>query len=240
MKTKIIFSAILSSFLLMTSCIGYMDNSITGNGDVQTEIREVGNFEGIEAASGLNVFVEFGEFSPDVEVIADENLLEYIIAEVDDGILKIKSRKNIRRAESRDIFVKAGDINSIEVSSAADFIGENLLVADDLDIEVSSAADLELEVEADEITIEVSSSGSAKLKGETRRLIAEVSSAADLSAYELIAEEGNIEASSAADARVHVTKKLRAEASSAGSVKYEGDPEERNTESSSAGSVSGR
>jgi len=240
MKTRIFFFAMLSSLLLMTSCIGYIDNSITGNGDVQTEIREVGNFKGIEAASGLNVFVEFGEFSHDVEVIADENLHDYIITEVNDGILKIKSRRNIRRAESKDVFVKAGDIESIEVSSAADFIGENLLVSDDLDIEVSSAGDLDLEVEADEIIIEVSSSGSAKLKGKTRRLIAEVSSAGNLSAYELIAEEGNIEASSAGDARVHVTKKLRAEASSAGSVKYEGDPEERNTERSSAGSVSGR
>ncbi|MGC9343739.1 MAG: GIN domain-containing protein, partial [Bacteroidales bacterium] len=98
MKSKNLLFVLLFPVLLFTSCVGWMDEGITGNGNVESEIREVGNFHGIEAASGLNVFVEFGEMSNDIEVVADENLLEYIITEVDDGMLKIKSRKNIRRA----------------------------------------------------------------------------------------------------------------------------------------------
>ncbi len=238
MKTKTLFSVLILSFFLLTSCIDF-NNSVTGSGNVITEYHEVGDFHGIEAGAGLNVYVEFGEMSNEVEVIADENLHEYIKVEVINGILKITSRRNIRKASSKDVFVQAGTIDELEVSSAADFIGENLLIARDIDIEVSSAADLELELEAETARIEVSSSGSVYIRGRAQRLLADVSSAGDLDASDFIVEEADVEASSAADARVHVTEKIRAEASSAGSVRYKGNPKERNTETSSAGSVSG-
>lgn len=238
MKTKAIFSLFALIIFLLTSCIDF-NNSVTGSGDVIAEYHEVGDFHGIEAAAGLNVYVEFGDMSNEVEVIADENLHEYIRVEVSNGILKITSRRNIRRASSKDVFVQAGTIDELEVSSAADFIGENLLTAGDIDIEVSSAADLELELEVETARIEVSSSGSAYIRGNAQRLIADVSSAGDLNASDFIVEEADVEASSAGDARVHVTEKIRAEASSAGSVRYKGNPKERNTETSSAGSVSG-
>lgn len=239
MKSKNIIFMVIISFVMCSSCVEWSANSISGNGNVESEFREVANFHGIEAASGLNVFVEFGEMSNDIEVVADENLHEYIITEVNNGILKIKSRRNIRRASSKDIFVKAGDIDEIEVSSAADFIGENLLYTDNILLEVSSAGDLDLELEAENITIDVSSSGSANLKGDAVSLYADVSSAGDLNAFDLIVEEANVDASSAADVKVYVTRRITADASSAGSIRYKGNPESRNTSSSSAGSISG-
>jgi len=240
MKSMIHASIIVITFLLFPSCIGYVGNSITGNGNVTTEYREVGSFHGIEASAGLKVFVIFGEMRGEVEVVADENLHEHIIVEVDNEILKIRSRRNIRNASSKDIFVKAGEIDELEVSSAARLIGENVLITDNIDIEVSSAAELDLNLEANSIHIEVSSSGSANMEGSVFKLIADVSSAGDLDAYQLIAEEGNIEASSAADAKVHITGKLKAAASSAGSIRYEGNPGLKETDSSSAGSISAR
>jgi hypothetical protein len=238
MKTARILSLLILSSFFLGSCIDF-DNGISGNGNVITEYHEVSDFHGIEASSGLNVYVEFGEMSQEVEVIADENLHEYIEIEVNNGILEIESRRNIRRASSKDVFVKAGKIDEIDVSSAADFIGENVLITDDIEIDVSSAGDLDIELEATTLRVGVSSSGSADIKGKGDKIIANVSSAGDLNASEFVVEEGDVDASSAADARVHVTKKIRARASSAASVRYEGNPKERNTESSSAGNVSG-
>jgi hypothetical protein len=214
-------------------------NSITGNGNVESEIREIDSFHAIEASSGLKVFVEFGEMSSELEVVADENLLEYISTEVDNGVLKIKSQRNIRRAASKDVFVKAGEIDKINVSSAADIIGENLLYTDKLRIGVSSAGDLELELQADDIRVEVSSSGSATLRGDARQLFVNASSAGNLNAFDLIVEHADVNVSSAADAKVHATKSIDADASSAGNVRYRGNPESKNISSSSAGSISG-
>jgi len=235
-KVKGIYGIMLV-FLLTTSCIGFMENTITGNGNVQTEIREVGTFHGIDAAAGLNVYVEFGEYSPEVKIVADENLHEYIITEVNDGILKVKSRRGIRNAEYRDVFVKAGQIDELEVSSAAHLRGENLLISDFLSIEVSSAGDIELDFEANKADVEVSSSGSANLRGSVSELDAEVSSAGNLNAGDLISKNVHIEASSAGDATVHVIEFLDAEASSAGNVRYLGNPSQTSISNSSAGSI---
>ncbi len=239
MKRQILSAFLISAVLLLVSCTGF-DNSISGDGNVITEYHEINDFHGIKASSGLNVFVEFGVMDNVVEVIADENLHEYISIEVNNGILKITSKRSIRRAASKDVFVKAGALDKIDVSSAAELIGENTLITEDIELGISSAGDLDLDLESGTVHVDVSSSGSAYLRGSARKLIADVSSAGDLNASGFIVEEADIDASSAADARIHVTKKIRARASSAGSVRYEGDPAERNVESSSAGNVTGK
>lgn len=237
MKIKI-FPALL--VLLAFSSNSCMDlNSVSGNGNVISEVRNVGDFNAIEASVGLNVFVKFGESSDDVEVVADQNLHEYIETEVVGGTLKITSRRSIRRAAAKDIFVSAGAIDEIRVSSAADLTGEGVLVAAGrLRLNLSSAADLDIEVQAGEIEIDVSSSAEAKLSGNARSLNANISSAGDLDADDLEVVDCTIDVSSAGDARVNVSGELRASASSAGHISYTGNPEVKEINSSSAGSIS--
>jgi len=238
-KIFIIF-LLLSGLSYLSSCDEIFRNTITGSGEVVSEIREVGSFDAISASAGMNVIVTFGDPSEEIEVVADDNLHEVITTEVVAGTLKITSRASIRRAESKDVYVSSGRLESIEVSSAANLRGNNAMKAGELDIEVSSAGDLFLEVEADAIDIEVSSSGEATLSGSADRLDLEVSSAGDLDAAELIVAYCDAEVSSAGDAYVNVTEELNAEASSAGHIRYKGDPKRKNIDSSSAGSVSSR
>jgi hypothetical protein len=68
-------------------------------------------------------------------------------------------------------------------------------------------------------------------------LYADLSSAGDLNAYEFKVKEADISVSSAGDADIYVTEKLRADASSAGDVNYKGDPKNVDAHTSSAGGV---
>ena len=239
MKSRLFILALFAFSFSLQSCYDFADNSISGSGDVISEIRTVSNFHGIDAAAGLKVFVEFGEMSNEIEVLADDNLMEYIITEVEGGILRIKTRKNIRNAESKEIYVKAGKIDYIEASSAAKLYGTSTLEVRDIIIESSSAARIELEIIADEIDVEISSSGKASLSGDVENLIADISSAGDLAASSLKARDCRIEVSSAGHAKIYVFGELSAEASSAGHIKYEGDPQIKQMSKSSAGSISG-
>lgn len=67
-----------------------------------------------------------------------------------------------------------------------------------------------------------------------------VSSAGKLDAYDLVSRKCNVSVSSAGHAKINVVEELDAEASSAGSITYTGDPKEIRIEKSSAGSVSKR
>lgn len=239
MKKSFILLVGMAVGILTQSCVYVWENSISGNGNVRSETRRVDDFHGIEAAAGLKVYVTFGEMMNEVEVEADENLHEYIETEVIGGILKIRTRKGIRNAKARNIYVNAGKIDHLEASSAAHLLCENILDTRAIEIDVSSAADLELHVEADRIEINVSSSGNARIEGRAYEMYAEVSSAGTLRASDLEVKDCVVEASSAGNARVFVTEKLEAGASSAGHISYRGSPNTKQIRKTSAGTVSG-
>jgi hypothetical protein len=238
-RTLIYFSALIGLFFLLNSCVmGFLD-SISGDGNVKTVSREVADFKSIEAASGLNVFITFGN-TLSLEVEADENLQDVILTEVNSGVLRVHTNKNIRNAKAKNIRITVPTLEDIEVSSAADVRCENILKTDRLEISVSSAGQLRLETNAKEVRVEASSSGSMELRGEADDLDVTVSSAGSIDADRLEAKFCKVSASSAGNAQVWVTDQLKAEASSAGNVQYKGDPADKKINTSSAGSVSQR
>jgi hypothetical protein len=232
---KIILSVVVLS-ALAGSC--YFDNmeTISGNGKVVKQNREVSGFSGLKVATGIDAVITQGE-NESLTVEADENLLDYIKTEVVDGKLKIYSDKNIRSAKSKKVFIEYKKLSSIDISSAGDVEGNNTLVTDELDIEMSSAGDLTLALEANRLEISISSAGDAKLSGKVNTFKADLSSAGDLNAYEMEAKVGDISVSSAGSAGVFITEEASFQCSSAGSINYKGEPRLKNVSTSSAGSV---
>jgi hypothetical protein len=219
-----------------SSCFISPHETIYGSGNVVTEERDIGEFTGLKVSSGIDVVIRQGK-EISLELEADDNLHEVIITEVDGNTLKIYTRKNIRKSRSKKVFLVYKDLNTIRISSAGDVTGENTLKTGTLDIDLSSAGDLNLEVQAEKIICEISSSGDARLSGNTEVLVASLSSAGDLHAYELITKNAEVSCSSAGDARVYATEEFNLRSSSAGSIYYKGDGRVVNSHTSSAGSI---
>jgi hypothetical protein len=156
---------------------------------------------------------------------------------VRDGILKISSKENIRKSTELKIELSYKNLNEIKISSAGDVKGESTLKTDDMKIHLSSAGDLDLDIEASEIECKITSSGDAQLSGTTGYFYANLSSAGDLNAYDLIAEDCKVRVSSAGNAKVYATKSFDLEASSAGDIYYKGEGKVENLKTSSAGDI---
>jgi hypothetical protein len=218
------------------SCYFDFRETVYGSGNVVTEERPVSSFDGINVSSGIDVFITQGD-KETLEVIADDNLLEYILTDVTGGILKIHTDVNIRKAESKEVHLVYKQIRSIKISSAGDVKGTNMMKAEDIEIHLSSAGDLILNVEAEHINCRISSSGDARLSGTAGELDAHLSSAGDLYAYDLIVRKAKVHVSSAGNARIHATEEVNLTASSAGDIYYEGNPQSVHTNTSSAGSI---
>lgn len=211
-------------------------DSVSGDGNVVTEQRNVDGFTGIRVSSGIDVYLTQGDHT-EVIVEADQNLQELIITEVSGSVLNVRSEKNIRMAEAKEVHVTCPVVQLIEISSAGDLNGENMIRTDNLDIDMSSAGDLHLEVEANDISVDISSAGNVYLKGKAERLRADLSSAGDLDAYDLVAASADITVSSAGNAKVYVTDEASFRSSSAGDINYRGEPRILEMHSSSAGSI---
>ncbi len=218
------------------SCYINLGESVTGNGHVVEETRDIRNFKALKVSSGIDVFITQGD-NVSLRLEADENITEHIKTEVMDGQLNIFTDVNIRMAKSKKVYLNYEELKSIQVSSAGDVKGENTLRTGNLELRLSSAGDIILDVVADEIDLHISSSGNASLAGKTDNLKAGLSSAGNLNAFELEASEADVSVSSAGDARIWVTDKARLKCSSAGDIIYKGDPEILESNTSSGGDI---
>jgi hypothetical protein len=225
--------------LITTSCVFDFTNSISGDGNVKVESREIPEFKSVEASNGLHVFITFGD-PRSLEVEADANLHDVIRTEVVSGTLRVYSERNIRNEKAKNIRITIPSLEEIEVSSAADVECENILKTERLTLSASSAGELRLETHAKEIRVDASSSGSVEISGEASELKADASSAGSIDADKLKVKNCNVTASSAGSVKVWVTEELNAQASSAGNVRYQGEPTNKKIDTSSAGSVAQR
>jgi hypothetical protein len=234
---KNVFSFAFCIAMVFSSCDFILtDESISGNGNVIEREREVSGFRGLKVTNGIDVFFTQGE-TEELLLIADENLHEHIKTEVRDGILRIGSDVNLRRPKELKIMLKVIELDKISISSAGDVRSENQLITENLDIVLSSAGNLKLNVSANTIDCNISSSGDVTLWGSADILIADLSSAGDLHAFDLIARSVKVDVSSAGDAEVHATGEIEMNASSAGDVRYKGIARVIKSNTSSAGSI---
>ncbi len=158
--------AVIILCLGITACAdGQFRKTVHGNGKVVSKERTPEKASGVRASSGIDVYLTQGD-KPRLVVEADENLHEYIITEVRNGVLNVYTDANIRDAEMKKVYVTLKEINTVSASSAGDVVGETPVKTDDLRISASSAGDIKLEVYAESIDANISSSGDVTLNGE--------------------------------------------------------------------------
>ena len=231
------FLTIVIVILSISACTqGQFRKTVYGNNKVVTKERNAVNFTGVRVSTGIDVFLKQGN-NEALSVEADENLQEYILTEVRDGVLHVYTDVNIRKAERKRVYVTMKEVNSVRTSSAGDVIGETPVKCDRLELSASSAGNIKLDVNAREIEVDISSSGDITLTGEADMLEADLSSAGDLNAYDLKVREADISVSSAGNADINVSEKITARASSAGDINYQGNPKFIDAHSSSAGGI---
>ena len=200
------------------------------------ETRDVRSFSAVRVSEGIHVYLKKGT-KESVTVESDDIDLDRVITEVDGSTLKVHLQGYNNRGYDIDVHVTFVELDEISASSAANIYSESTIVADDLELSSSSAADIEIDIDAGDVEISVSSSGDIEVSGTADYLDASASSAGDINGYDLSVKEARIRASSAGSIKISVTEDIDARASSAGSVRYRGNPKKSNTDSSSGGSV---
>src|SRR5690606_36992305 len=204
----------------------------------QSEVREVGSFRGIRAAEGIDVYLKKGDKESVRVEVGGNTELSHIVTEVSGDYLRIHVREGrFRRNVNARVFVTYRDINRISASSAANVYTEDVLRARNLEIECGSAGSEELDLDVDELAVRGSSAGDGDLVGKARKGDFSASSAGEIDAYDLQGDVLSVEASTAASAKVHVVKELEARASTAGNIRFRGNPTKSRTDSSTGGSV---
>lgn len=231
--TRIIVTSIISLVLLSCNLI----EGVSGNGNVTKADRTLSdNFNEINVSQGIDLYITQ---SNDVALTleADENLHNLIMTEVENGVLKIYSIENIKRAKSKKVMLNIKSISAIKATSGSDVYSTNTIEVSNLELKSTSGADITLDVKTEALNCHSTSGSDIKLSGSTILLIAEATSGSDINASQLQAETSNVKVTSGADISVNTSKELTASATSGGDIKYSGNPEKVNKSDNSAGSI---
>lgn len=204
----------------------------------QSEVRDVGSFRGLKSGEAIDVYLKKGE-KESVKVEVTGERLSNVLTEVSGSSLRIQLRNNsfFQGRGSVKVYVTYVNLDRISASSASNVFSEGPIKCTDMEIHASSAADVEVTLDAETVVARASSAAEVILSGKAKSIDADASSSGDIDAYNLPVVRASADASSAGGIKLNVSEDLRATASSGGSVRYRGNPLKTNTNASSGGSV---
>lgn len=238
MKTVHLLSVTLLTFALSLSAL--VQAAQTGD---SRQTRKVSEFHGITVSSGIDLYLTQKDIQ-EVKVEAEEEDMEYLVTEVEDGILKIymkdRSVFNFNWSSTRKVYVSFRNLDKLEASAGSDVYSQSVLNLGKLELHASSGSDIKLELTATDVNAESSSGSDIQLKGKADYIQVSASSGSDINAADFVSKRCNANVSSGSDIRVNVTDELDANASSGGDIAYSGNPTRKNINESSGGDVHGR
>ncbi|WP_103068517.1 head GIN domain-containing protein [Aquimarina sediminis] len=216
---------------------------ISGNGNSITKDRTTSDYDQIKVKGSLDVSLISGTEGK-ISIEGESNLIEYIITDVENDILRIYVKKGYYLKPSYGkkliITVPFEDLSQVTLSGSGDVYSSDTIKASSFKTGVSGSGDVQLVVNAKSIWGQVTGSGDLAIKGATESFNGNVSGSGDLSAYDLKAKNVTATVSGSGDIEVMATSYLKARVSGSGDIFYKGNPEKEDKKVSGSGDITKR
>lgn len=237
MKTQIRRNLKIILTVIMIIMVGVTYAQLKGNGNIKTEDRNTGNFNGIRLSCSADLIISQGSTS--VKVKTDENLLKHVATTVEDGVLKIDVKKDrIRFTSAFEVYVTVPNLEVLKNLGSGDIRFKGTYKANELFIVNSGSGDLDAEdLKLEECYVKSAGSGDIDLSGKTNSLTLTVAGSADVSAYNLTAVSASVSNSGSSDITLNIVEKLQARLNGSGDITYRGDPSQVDVRSNGSGEV---
>jgi len=151
-----------------------------GSGDIVTESRSVGEFTAVDASGGidLELTIEPGA-EPEVTVTFDDNIVDRVKTEVEDGTLRVEPGSNYRiSGGGRFVSVVVPSLSHLEASGGSDVVGRG--EADTMSVDAGGGADVDLsELVVGEMEVDTSG-GSDVVVNVTGSVVGDASGGSDV------------------------------------------------------------
>lgn len=216
-KLRLILPLISIAFVLH-SC----QETIDGNGYVVTEKRILNDFTEIQITGMFEVILAEGE--PAISIEADENLIPYIITNVNGEQLEINTNNVHLDGEKLAITIYYDDLEELKVSGAIELSTQQTLHSNKFKLDVTGAAKGEIDIDVNELRVEISGGAELVLVGTADAAEYEINGAGEIDAFDLKTDEAMVDIAGAGEINLFAEKELDVEISGAAEVNYKGSP----------------
>lgn len=195
-----------------------------GNGQIESQKRTLENFKEIHLKGNYQVNLKQGA-QPQLVIVTDENLLDYIDSWVEDEVLIIEDQEKIASKEGIKLFITFPDLEAIQSTKASVIKSEDVITTDNFELQVSGAGLVELELEVGEFHLDLPGAGLVKLKGKADFVGLTLSGLGNLEAFDLESNTCVVDVSGVGGAQLNVKENLKASVNGIGGIRYKGDPQ---------------
>lgn len=222
MKKSILFFALLIS---ITGFSQWNWEKIEGNGHLKKETRNPGEFTHISSSGSWDVMVAYGS-TCSVQVEGDENLLPYIITELESNQIKIHSKKNtnLRSKNKIVIYITLPKLSGIDLSGSGTIVGEGKFHTEGtLQTNLSGSGNIKLLFNtAQSVTIRIAGSGDIQLEGKAENAEISISGSGNADCNKLQVDHAVARISGSGNVHIFSNKSVKASISGSGNVEYRG------------------
>lgn len=241
MKVKKIhhFSSLLILLISITACAQWGGKSIKGNENVIEETRNLSGYSEIEISGNFDVELVEG-VAGKISIVAESNLLEHILTEVNKEKLSIGTakRKNLRPNQKIKILIPFENLELIEISGSGNVSSKKTIVASSFALRISGSAKVDLMLDVTKTTkVFKSGSGDLVFQGQSDKLDIKSTGSGNFDGEALATTEVDIQLSGSGNLRVNAEKSLKVKLSGSGNVYYKGEPSKVNTNVSGSGKI---
>ncbi|NQX86601.1 MAG: DUF2807 domain-containing protein [Flavobacteriaceae bacterium] len=229
------------AFLGTTHAQWFGNKKVKGNGNVTQITRSTSDYDAIKCAGSFDYILVAGTEGK-ITIEGEENLLKYIVTEVKDDKLIVKTENGISLSTSWNKTIKISipfkDISQISLSGSGDLWNTDSIATSRLDVSLAGSGDIVLDIKTHNVEGSIAGSGDLTLKGITEQLDARVSGSGDFHGFELQSDHTVVSVTGSGDASVISNESIKARVSGSGDIAYKGNPKKEDTKVAGSGSIS--
>lgn len=223
------FTAVLSAAPAQAWSFSFGER-VKGSGELVSETRDLGAFDGISLSGSFKVLVRQGG-ATQLEIKADKNILPLIetrVVESSKGrTLEIGHKKGVSISTRTDpqVTVVLPQLRMIAIAGSGD-VRVEAMKTPAVNVSVSGSGDVEfVDLSSDSLSVQVSGSGDIRANGRASKFSLSVAGSGDVHARGLQADEVKASIAGSGSATVHAVKTLKVSIAGSGDIGYLGSPE---------------
>jgi hypothetical protein len=231
---------LLGLIFSLQACIFFGKKTVKGDGIVITQEKNVSSSKKIKVKGNFTVLLQQGANST-VSIQTDKNLMEYIVASVnDDGTLVISTQSGYNLKPSSDIVViiSSSKIDYLSLAGSGNIISKDkFLDSEKVQLSISGNGNINFKTNTPKLTANITGNGNIIVEGETKDVDVAITGSGDFKGEKLLAENGNIKITGSGNAYVFCSITLKANITGSGDVFYFGNPTNINQKITGNGSI---
>ncbi len=219
-------SLVLVFLLFAGSCqIKGQLQRVRGSGNLASETRELKDFDQVSVSGSADVYITLAD-EWHVEVITDDNILDYIETEVTRGNLSIGTKRgySLRNLSKLEFHITAPAVYKLATSGSSDATFLSPVRQDEISLVTSGSSDIRLSV--DVVNLDVTSSGSSDvhIEGYADNVRVTISGSGDFKGKNFECRVAEIRLSGSSDFWGTITESVSGRLSGSSDLRIKGNP----------------